>query len=163
MLHSGTPMNKKGQATVEFAIAALLFLPLLFAIIDLAVMCYVNLTIQRAVREGARYAITGQTGSSGVRRAEMATRIRESSVGLYDRNDFPDKDPTVSVLNPASTQIFSNYTGTPVTDTGTPNQIIIVSLAYRWPLLTPVLSPFFDGGKYTFTAKATMKNEPWGP
>ena len=52
-------MNRKGQTTVEFALTALVLLTFLFAAIDLAIMMYVNLTMQRAVREGARYAITG--------------------------------------------------------------------------------------------------------
>jgi Flp pilus assembly protein TadG len=154
-------MGKKGQTTVEFAVAALLLVPLLFAIMDLAIMFYVNLTMQRAVREGARYAITGQTGTSGNRRTELINQIKKASLDLYDKNDLSEKDPSVSILTPTSTT-FTNYTGSPVSDTGSQNQIIIVRLTYAWPLLTPVLKPFFLNGRYTFTASATMKNEPWG-
>lgn len=155
-------MDKKGQATVEFALVALLLSALLFAIIDLAYMCYVNLTMQEAVREGARYAVTGQGGAT---QASLIQKIRDSSNGLYDENALPEKDPTISILTPTSTQSFSNYSGSPVTNgtTGQPNQIIIVSLTYAWPLMTPVFKPFFaDGQNYVFTVRATMKNENWG-
>lgn len=153
-------MNKKGQTTVEFAFAALVMLALLFAVIDLAVMFYVNLTMQHAIREGARYAITGQSGD---RRALMLQKIKDCSFGLYDRNALADKNPRVSVLTPSSTESFSNYTGSPVTDTGKPDEIIIVSLTYAWPLLTPTLKPFFNDGRYVFTVRTTMKNEHWEP
>ena len=156
-------MDQKGQTTVEFALVALLLFGLLFAIIDLALMFYVNLTMQHAVREGARYAVTGQTvGAAG--RDALIQKVKDASYGLYDQNALSQKDPTVSILTPTSTQSFTNYSGTPVPgSTGTPDQIIIVSLTYAWPLLTPVLRPCFSNGNYTFTVRATMKNEPWGP
>lgn len=153
-------MKTKGQTTVEFAMVALVFFALLFALIDLAVMLYVNLTMQQAVREGARYAVTGQGGDGG-RRAAMISKIRESSNNLYDKNAYDPKDPTVSVVSPRDVG-FSNYTGRPVDDTGQPDEIVMVRLRYDWPLMTPVLRPFFTDGKYSFTVSATMKNEPWG-
>jgi Flp pilus assembly protein TadG len=160
----GTSMDEKGQTTVEFALAALLLFGLLFAIIDLAVMFYVNLTMQNAVREGARFAVTGQMGASVDRRTALIQKIKDSSCDLYDKNGLAQKDPTVSILTPANTNTtpFSNYTGQQVANTGLPDQIIIVRLTYAWPLMTPVLKPFFAGGSYTFTASATMRNEPWG-
>ena len=47
---------------MEFALVALLLFGILFTIIDLGIMFYVNLTMQHAVREGTRYAVTGQMG-----------------------------------------------------------------------------------------------------
>lgn len=158
-------MDVKGQTTVEFALTAVVLLSVLFAIIDLAMMFYVNLTMQNAVREGARYAITGQMGTSVDRRTAMIQKIKECSCDLYNKNALAQKDPTVSILTPANTNPtpFYNYTGQQVSNTGSPDQIITVRLTYAWPLMTPVLKPFFTGGSYTFTASATMKNELWGP
>ena len=156
-------MSEKGQTTLEFTIvASLVLLPLLFAIIDLAMMFYVNLTMQHAVREGARYVVTGQTGNYPDLKTALIQKIYSSSNGLYDQNALDNKNPTVSVLTPTSTGTFSNYTGEQVTDTGQPDQIIIVRLVYSWPLFTPLLYPFFTDGRYTFTASATMRNEQWG-
>lgn len=157
-------MNRKGQTIVEFTLVALLLFTVLFAIVDLSVMFYVNLTMQRAVREGARRAITGQqTGLPG--RNDLIQTIKDASNGLYEKNALENKDPEVSVLTPKETRNFSNYTGyrgTPIVDTGQQNDIIIVSLSYAWPLMTPIIKPFFKDGRYAFVARATMKNEPWG-
>jgi len=156
-------MDEKGQALVEFALTALVLISVLFAIIDLAMMFYVNLTMQHAVREGARYIITGQTGTSSDRRSALIQKIKDTSCGLYNKNALAEKNPTVSVLTPANVSTFTNYTGNQVLDTGKPDQVIIVRLTYAWPTLTPMLNPFFTNGRYTFTASATMKNEQWGP
>jgi len=151
--------NEKGQAIVEFAMASLIFFSLLFAIIDLCIMFYVNLTMQHAVREGARYAITGQSNLGTDRRSALIARIRNSSNGLYDKNTNVPSDPVISVLTPNSVT-FTNYSGMPVSGApGKPDDIIVIRLTYKWPLLTPILRPFFAGGNYTFTVKATMKNE----
>lgn len=161
-------MNTKGQTTVEFALAAIVLFTFVFAIIDFALMFYVNLTMQHAVREGARYAITGQVDQRGQgaengehRKKAMIKKMIESAHGLYEKNANPKKDPTVSVLTPSSDPTFSNYTGRPVNDTGEPTEIIKVSLEYSWPLLTPILRPFFQDGKYSFVVRATMRHEAW--
>ena len=155
-------MNRKGQTTVEFALTAFILFAVLFALIDFAFMFFVNLTMQHAVREGARYAITGQGGNNGQqRRRALEQKIKECSYGLYDKNANPHKDPEVSVVVPKSSATFSNYTGTPVNDTGGPNQIIVVKLSYSWRLLTPIIRPFFQNGQYSFVVRATMRHEPW--
>jgi Flp pilus assembly protein TadG len=155
-------VNEKGQAMVEFALSALVLFMLLFAIIDLGMMFYVNLTLQHAVRVGTRNAIIGQSAKNGkTLREALRDDIVDASNGLCIASNIVS-GPTVSILTPSATA-FSNYTGSPVNDTGAPDQIIIVRMKYAWPLLTPVLVPFFPpGGKYTFTASATMKNEPGG-
>lgn len=164
----GQLKNMNGQAIVEFALVAMVFFVMLFAIMDLAIMLYVNLTMQHAVREGTRLAITGQPGSTatGAQRWDaMKQKIKDSSMGLYDKNLNGQKDPVVSILPhdaPASSPVYANFTGTRATatdPTGKPDDIILVKLTYSWRLITPVLRPFFPNGIYTFTVKSTMKNE----
>lgn len=154
--------GNKGQATVEFALAAILFLGLLFVILDVAMLFWVNLTMQHAVREGTRYAVTGQIGASPDWRTALTAKIKEQSMGLYDKNLYVPKDPTIKIINQGSVT-FANYTGgTTVTGTsGTPSVTLVVSLTYKWRLITPFLRPFFSGGFYTFTVRSTMKTEPF--
>ena len=155
-------MNVKGQTTIEFALAALLFFGLLFSIIDLGILFYVNLTMQNAVREGTRYAVTGRSDldPGKDRRAALIQKIKVQSMGLYDKNLNPQKEPTVKVIDTSKT--FNNYTsGTlQLNNPGNVDETIVVSLTYTWPLITPILKPFFKDGKYTFTVRSTMKNEP---
>jgi len=154
--------NSRGQTVLEFAIVAWLFFSIVLAIADIAVMFYVNLTMQNAVREGTRYAVTGLSNLGADRRSAMIQKIKDSSNGLYDKNLYTPKDPTIKVIDPTQVS-YANYSSGTLQpgNPGQPNQIIEVSLTYTWPLLTPFLKPFFPGGKYTFTVKSTMKNEPF--
>jgi Flp pilus assembly protein TadG len=140
---------------VEFALAAMLFFTVLFTIIDFSYLFYANLTMQHAVREGARYAAPGQSGlaltplGGAQDRCDAAMqRVRDQSMGLFERM--------------ATTVVFKtvNHDGsiTPVACANA-NQIIVMEVSCELPLLTSFLQPLFGKGTYSFTASATMKNE----
>jgi Flp pilus assembly pilin Flp len=152
--------NEKGASIIEFAFVAILVIGLLFAIVDLGMMFYVNLTMQHAVREGARYAIIGPTaplGDTRTRRALVIDKIHDSSVGLCDRGRCPDSNIHFYVLE--------SGTAVPIDPddpvVGAPSQIIEVMVDYSWPLMTPLMKLFFPNGKYNFRVGATMRNEPF--
>ena len=145
--------QNKGQTLVEFAVVAVLFLTFLFTILDVALMLFVNQTMQHAVRAGSRLAVVNPGSNC---RAAIITNITQQSMGFYAKNANAQKDPVISA------QTLTSYTGTPITNTscGTYQQPITVSLVYSWPLVTPFLKPFFANGRYTFTVKSTVVNEP---
>lgn len=150
--------SNSGHYLVEFALVGSVFFLVLFAIVDFAAMFFVNLTMLQAVRAGTRYAVTGASDQGKDRRSALIQVVRDKSCGLYDRNLHTPKDPQVSVINP-SRAALPDYQGTLAPeDPGGPNEVIVVSLTYTWPMLTPVMTPFFPNG-YTFTVKSTMKNE----
>src|SRR3954447_25565297 len=91
---TGTDMNRRGQAIVEFTLIALLLFTFVFAIIDFAYMFYVQLTMQHAVREGVRYAITHPI-KDGDPRAALIDKIKEHAYGLYEKNANSQKDPSI--------------------------------------------------------------------
>ncbi len=150
-------VKNNGQTTVEFALVVVLFLTLIFSIMDFALMFFVNQTMQHAVRSGARLAVTGMSNAGSDRLSTMTDKIREQSMGFYEKNT-PVRTPVISVQRLGA---FYNISGTPVKDTtGASQQLITVRLDYSWPLLTPLVKPFFKDGKYAFTVKSTVVNEP---
>ena len=58
-------LDESGQTIVEFALVGSIFLLLVFGMFDLAYYFYGRVTLQNAVRQAARYAITGNCGVSG--------------------------------------------------------------------------------------------------
>ena len=152
--------NKKGQTVIEFALIGILLFGLVFAVVDFGTMLYVNLTMQHAVREGARYAITGSSDlSCGTVRACVVQKIRNSSVGLCDKNPCNITFYTLQSGSPVELPTDPNDPGSLVV--GGPSELIVIRVAYSWPLLTPIVKPFFPDGKYTFTVGATMLTEPF--
>lgn len=146
------PSFERGATVVEFALIVPLLLILLMAIIELGALFWVNMTMQHAVREGARYAITGRLDldpnpnpADRLRPAAIAEKIKLSSLGLYDSvvSDMLVTDPDGNVL----------------VGFGGSGETLVIKLECSWPLLTPLIRPFFDGGTYNFEVSSTMRNE----
>lgn len=68
--------NEKGQATVELAFSLVIFMLLLFAIVDFGRIFHAYLTLEHAGKEGARIA------SLGAQDSEVYERIKISASTL---------------------------------------------------------------------------------
>ena len=153
--------QNKGQAMVEFAMVAIIFLMFLMSIMDFAIMFFVNQTMQHAVRDGARAAVTGNVNPGSDLLTTMTDRIKAQSMGFYDKNKTTQQKLVISKQKLGAIG-FTNYSGTPISGgTGAAQDLITVRLNYTWPLLTPIAKLFFKDGKYTFTVKSTVTNEPY--
>lgn len=153
--------REKGATAVEFAFIAPIFFFILFAIVEFGILFWVNLTMQYAVREGARFAVTGQTCIFGnpptpqQRYLCVIQQIKDSSMGLYDQ------------INPTMTITLNNGTPTTYSDPnlytfgmfGGPGDIVALQLNCNWPVLTPLIQPYFSGALYQFSVAASMRNE----
>ncbi|MGC2424782.1 MAG: TadE/TadG family type IV pilus assembly protein [Nitrospirota bacterium] len=147
--------DKRGQTLVEFALILPLLFLMLFGLIELSVMFYVNLTMQNAVRQGARTSVVGSSSGGPTQRTALIQAIKDSSNGLYDKDAHGAPQLTTYIVTPGNST-FTNFTGANIGGAG---QIVMVRLDYTWPLLTQILSPFFANDEYSFTVKATMRNE----
>lgn len=139
---------------VELALVMPVFLLIFLALIEFGIMFFSSLSMQYAVREGARYAITGQSNldpktSNQQRYAAVIANIRNNSMGMYDK-----VSPVISVNGKSyDTSQYSNNMF------GAQGDIIVLQLDCAWPLITPMLAVLFADGKYHFTVAATMRNE----
>ncbi|PWK36502.1 TadE/TadG family type IV pilus assembly protein [Cupriavidus plantarum] len=149
------PRRSRGASAVEFALVAPLFFLTLFSVVDFSAMMWANLTMQHAVREGARYAVTGQSNldpntSSQQRYRAVLEKIHDASLGVYDMS---------------GAQVTTWVNGTSQANGagmfGSAGDIVIIEVTCNWPLLTPVVAAFYGstGGKYRFRVAATMRNE----
>lgn len=149
-----------GVAAVEFGLVALFFFTVLFSIIDWSYLFFANLSMQHAVREGARYAVVGRSDLApddrpGDRCAAVREKIRQQSWGLYERTGstttFKTIDNGGSIITLGSSSCYGA------------GELIVVEVKSGVAPLTPFVRPFFNAtsGKYEFTVAATMKNEQW--
>ncbi len=147
--------RQRGVAAVEFGFVALLFFTVLFSILDWSWLFFANLSMQHAVREGARYAITGQSNQSGDRCATVRERIRTSSMGMYDRAGKRTIFKTIGANGQIIELGANSCYGA--------EQLIIVQVDAALRPISPLLVPFFaaTNGEYRFSVATTMKNEAW--
>jgi hypothetical protein len=130
--------HTKGAAIVEFALVAPLFFLLAFGIIDFGRLFYTQMTLQEALREAGRFAVTGRTLTNTMTRVESIKAVAQRVAGIPLDG--------ITVMPP---------------DGGGPRQSVTVSLTYRLTLITPFIGRFFNDGIYQFTVGTTFQNEPF--
>ena len=138
----GPRRGSKAQSLTEFALIIPLFFILLFGIIDIGRLESTYLTLQNALRQAGRFAVTGQKGSESTREASIIQVAKQTS-GLNDL-----------------TVIVSSQNGG-ITNAGAGGDTVTIRVDYPLQLITPLIGQFFSNGWYTISASTTFKNEPF--
>ena len=125
--------RERGSQVVELALVLLPLCALVFLIMDIAWAFYVRATLQNAVREGVRYAVTSQTMTGLGQDASIKTVVQQNAMGLLSGTTgaalitiqyyLPNTLAPVSGLN-------SNQGG---------NIVDVYVLGYSLPPLRPIL------------------------
>jgi Flp pilus assembly protein TadG len=133
MLSRTIGRREKGQAVVEFALAAPFLLMFVFFIADVGFLAYSHISVTSAVREGARCAAVGGT------EAAVSARVEQASGGLANFTGIESID-----WDPDPAEIGGEVT-------------VTASYSYDW--ITPVgLVPGLSG-TLDFTREAVMRME----
>lgn len=141
--------NARGATLVEAAILTPLLLLLTFAIVDFASLFYVYLALENGVSQAGRYGVTGQVIGSLSREDSIKTAMRDATPTLT----IPDTAFSFSHL-PAGGSTWQ-------AGSGPPNAVAKVTVDYSWDLMTPLIRPFFAGGRVNMRVESAMKNEPF--
>lgn len=142
--------SSNGQSLVEFALVAPLFFILIFGVLDLGRVLFTQMTLQHALREAGRYAVTGnhitQGGTNLSRVASIRQMAQKAAAGV-----------DVSSITVSS---VSGGNGS----AGGPQDTVTVSLTTNLRLITPMIGRYFGtNGVYTFSVGTTFRNEPFPP
>ena len=147
-----TSVATAGTSILEFALVAPMVLLLVFAVFDFARLFYVEMNLQNAVREAARFGITGNHLSDPKHPGQTLSRVnsiiqvaQQAAIGL-----------DVSTLQVSSL-------GGGKGSAGGPGDTLTLSLTFNLQLMTPIVAQFFTNGAYTFTVGVSLKNEPFPP
>ena len=144
--------SEEGQTLVEFALTFTIFIFLVFAVFDFGHLFFVEMDVQNAIQEAARYGSTGNhlpdpknPGNSLSRVTSIIDTLQNSAMGVQFSSI------QVSSLNGGSGSA------------GGPGDLLTVLATVKMPLITPLVAPLFPNGQYTFNASITVKNEPFPP
>lgn len=139
--------DSKGANLVEAAFVLPLLLLLTFAIVDFSSLFYTYLALENGVSQATRFAVTGNVMPGMTREASIVAQMRRATPTL----SIPDTAFTFRHMPPGATSW--------VTGTGGPSAIENVQVQYAWSALTPLMRPFFPGGRLTLRVSSTMRNE----
>lgn len=164
--------HQKGAAAIEFALVALPFLALTFAIIETALVFFASQTLETAVSEAGRLIMTGQAQNGGFSQSDFKNSVCGFlSGGLFDCTNgiyvnvttytsFSSVNTTPPVTNGQLNTTNLNYTP------GGPNCIVAVQLFYQWPIYVSLLGDSLsnlNGNYRLLAATSVFRNEPYGP
>src|SRR5690349_11429650 len=102
--------TQSGNQLVEVALIFLPLLALLLGLFDFSVALFLRATMQNAVREGVRFAVTYQTSAGMCQDASIKAIVKRSSVGFLS-DPAHDAKIKIRYFNPSNL-------GTEVTGSG---------------------------------------------
>jgi Flp pilus assembly protein TadG len=128
-----------GQALVEFALAIPIFILLVFGLIDIGRLVYVNNAVSQGAREGARYGSVQGRSHDAADRTDLAAYTRGVLTAV--------PNPTVTVT--------CEVNGTTVTSCGT-NDLLVVNVTSPVSMFTPVIGQLLGTINVSSTAKVMV-------
>lgn len=160
--------RQDGAAAVEFALVAVPFLALIFAIIETAMVFFAGQSLESAAADSARLIMTGQAQTQNFSAADFKKQVCNRIFGLLDCANGV-------YVNVKTYSSFSAITATPVTaknfstgnmayNPGTVGDIVVVSLYYQWPIYVSMLGNTLGnlgGGKRLLAATSVFRVEPY--
>jgi Flp pilus assembly protein TadG len=175
-----------GASAVEFSLVAMPLILTLVGIFEVALILFVNVLLEGAIRDSARYGITGYT-SGGIDRETMIRQIiEERTVGMVNMANvnietlvyesfadigkpepFTDEVPLNGTYDPGETFVDVNGNGQWDADMGAagaggPGAVVVYKVKYDWPLLTGLLAPLLgQNGYVTLSVSTAVRNEPF--
>lgn len=141
--------GRRGQSMVEFALTFLLFISMVLGFGQMGLTLWIKTTLHHAVREGARYAITGATKGGLGHDASIRQRVMVASGGLI---------PPAQADSLIEIEYF-DQSGAPSTENTGGNTIVLSVNDFSIPwLVAAPLSPLGDGISVSVSAVDRLEN-----
>ena len=160
--------DRSGASALEFALVAVPFILLLFAILQIGLVYFANFTLENATNQGARLIRTGQAQTQGFDAAKFKTEVCKfltvplSCDGLQlDVRRFASFS-TAELTNPLQNGAMkTNFSYDP----GTGGDVVVVRSFYEFKLPaqlpTDIRMSNMANGSRVLIATAAFRNEPF--
>ena len=149
-----------GSPAVEFALVAPIFIVLIFATAQVAIIYLANAYLETAAEDAARMVLTNQTGSMTA--AQFQTALCNNITALFTcSNIMVSLSPATSTTSISTAAPTFNANGTlanslPYTQP-VPGQIAVLQVLYQWPVIgLPLGWNFANLGNGTYLMMSTQ-------
>ncbi|HAD86231.1 MAG TPA: hypothetical protein DCG48_02615 [Rhodospirillaceae bacterium] len=179
------PGDERGSTLIEFAFAAPLVVLMIVGTIEFGMIMFVSTLMESALRDAARFGITGQEPAEGTRLEQIVAIIKHRTIGLVDMADakvevlvyptfgdvgrgeeFVDGNGN-GAYDAGETFTDENANGAHDNDVGAAGAgeagaIVAYRLEYAWPLRTPMAGHLIGhDGKFILKSAIAVRNEPY--
>jgi Flp pilus assembly protein TadG len=166
----GFGRDRRGATAVEFALIALPFFALIFAIIETALCFFAGQALETALMNASRAIRTGQAQSGSVSAADFKTSVCSyltymfnCSSNLYINVQTFSSFSSITLTTPVDAN--GNLATTGYTyDAGSGGEIVVIRAYYEWPVFVNRLGNNLANepdGKHLLTATVAFQNEPF--
>jgi Flp pilus assembly protein TadG len=165
-----TAIDTRGAAVVEFALVGSMFMVMLLASFEFGFMLFVQSVLDNAARDAARLIRTGQVQTSGNPTSTFQTLLCNevgSLIGcgsiIYQAKVLNDWSDAQTAMNtPPVRDANGNYVSAGFSP-GTAGQIMVVTVTYNYPFITPWIGGLVGGSTNTALMMSTVvfQNEPY--
>jgi len=162
--------DTRGATAVEFALLAIPFFLLLFAILETFLFLFANQTVSTATQAASRLIRTGQAQALSYTDVEFRDAICRAMAGILNceahlRVDVRIVDTFADVdLAPPMDEEGNLDPEDFAYDDGVAGDIVVVRAYYEWPLNTDILGiglGNLGNGSRLITAATAFRNEPF--
>jgi len=183
----GMAKDEKGAVAVEFALLAIPFFSLIFAILETSIVFFAQQILESALQDSTRFIRTGQSQSAW-NTSEFRKAICGRTYGLFECSatnadterllirvePVTDFDTAVAEIGLPISDECRDIMAAPETcewtideayNDGTGSDVIIAQAFYKWPIVLNL--PWFNlstqaGNNRLLSAVRVFKNEPFG-
>ena len=128
--------KEAGSQLVEFSLVLLPLLAIIFLTIDCAWMIFAQASLQFGVREGVRYAVTGQTLGGMGQDASIRSIVQQNSFGFVNGSDGAAKI-SISYYNPGTLSATNSNAGGNIVEVAV-SGVQVTPLAPLWRAASPI-------------------------
>jgi Flp pilus assembly protein TadG len=161
--------DNRAATVVEFALVALPFFGLMFAILETFLLFFASQTVETATNSGARLIRTGQAQSAGLTAETFKERICAALVGLFNCEanlmvDVRTYDFFEQVDMGAPIDENGNLVQNFVYQPGVGGDVVVVRSFLEWPIHTNILGlglANLGNGNRLIAAATAFRNEPF--
>ncbi|MHB2166641.1 TadE/TadG family type IV pilus assembly protein [Alsobacter sp. R-9] len=162
--------DRRGSTAVEFAMLAIPFLSLVYAIFETSMVHMTGQVLQTAVTDASRLIMTGQAQNAKYTGVDFKTEVCKRVKATFDCPNLLQVD----------VQTFPNFASAtapppPIKNgkldstgfgfvPGGPNQIVVVRAAIEYPIVVPLIGQTMvnlANNRLLIMASAAFKNEPY--
>ncbi|MEQ8226541.1 MAG: pilus assembly protein [Rhodospirillales bacterium] len=177
--------DQRGSSLVEFGLAAPLVVLMIIGTVEFGMILFVSTLMESALRDAARFGITGQEPEGGTRLEQIIAIVEKRTIGLVDMTDakvevkiyptFGDVGRGESFVDGNGNgaydagETFTDENGNGVHDAdigedgaGDAGAIVAYRMEYAWPLRTPMAGQLIgEDGKFVLRSAVAVRNEPY--
>ncbi len=162
--------SKDGVAAVEFAMVALPFFAMLFAIIETAIILFAGQLLETAVADTSRLIMTGQAQKQNMSAGQFKNNLCGRLSGLFNCQrglsiDVRYYNEIENAQNVRPTDASGNMSTKGFGYApGSPGDIVVVRAVYQWPVFVTRLGMNLvnqRNGTFLLIGTSVFKNEPY--